>query len=272
MMMTARSVGDMLRDWRQRRRLSQLALAVEANVSTRHLSFVESGRSTPSREMLLHLAEHLEIPLRERNRLLLAAGYAPGFEERPLGAPELRAAQQAIAQVLDGHEPFPALAIDGQWNLVSANRAVAPLLVGCAPELLAGKINVLRLSLHPKGIAPRIENLAEWRAHLLARLTRAIELTADSQLAELLEELRAYPERPGGRDAGGLGRARAAHSDIVVPLRIQTEHGSLSFISTTTVFGSPLEVSLSELAIEAFFPADAATADALRRGAGAARS
>ena len=258
-MPTARPVGDILRDWRQRRRLSQLTLALEANVSTRHLSFVESGRSTPSREMLLNLCEHLEIPLRERNRMLLAAGYAPGYEERSLTAPELRAAQQAVELVLSGHEPFPAVAIDQQWNLVSANRAVAPLLAGCAPELLAGTINVLRLSMHPRGLAPRILNLADWRDHLIVRLKRAIELTADPELKKLLEEIEAYPVPEVRRKA-----APVDHTEIVIPLRLQSERGVLSFISTTTVFGSPLEVSLSELAIEAFFPADASTAEVLR--------
>ena len=261
-MPSARPVGDMLRDWRQRRRLSQLALSIEANVSTRHLSYVESGRSTPSREMLLHLAEHLEIPLRERNRMLLAAGYAPGYEERALGAPELRAAQQAVELVLGGHEPFPALAIDQQWNLISANRAVAPLLAGCAAELLSGTINVLRLSMHPRGLAPRILNLAEWREHLFARLHRAIELTADRELVKLREELKGYPVPEARRKP-----APVEPTAIVVPLRLQSERGVLSFISTTTVFGGPLEVSLSELAIEAFFPADASTAAALRSSA-----
>jgi transcriptional regulator with XRE-family HTH domain len=258
-MNTARPVGELLRDWRQRRRLSQLALAVTANVSTRHLSFVESGRSAPSREMILHLCEHLEVPLRERNRLLLAAGYAPGYEERALADPELRAAQQAITAVLDGHDPYPAIAIDRNWNLVAANRAVAPLLSGCAPELLAGTINVLRLSLHPKGLAPNIDNLAQWRSHLLQRVVRGIELSADPGLVALHEELLSYPVPETGTSV----RSEPMHA-IVIPMRLRTPGGMLSFISTTTVFGSPLEVSLSELAIEAFYPADVETAAALR--------
>ena len=261
-MMTARPVGELLRDWRQRRRLSQLALASEANVSTRHLSFVESGRSTPSRDMLMHLAEHLDIPLRERNRLLLAAGYAPGYEERELADPELRAAREAMAAVLDGHDPYPAIAIDRHWNLVQANRAVAPLLVGCAPELLAGPINVLRLSLHPQGLAPRIENLAQWRGHLLQRVTRAIELSADPELIALHQELVSYPEPHDSKQAR---RGSKPLHEIVIPLRLRTPQGTLSFISTTTVFGSPLEINLSELAIEAFYPANPDTARALRR-------
>lgn len=261
-MTTTRPVGEMLRDWRQRRRMSQLALAVEANVSTRHLSFVESGRSAPSREMILHLAEHLDIPLRERNRLLLAAGFAPGYEERSLNDPELHAAQQAMSAVLDAHDPYPALAIDRRWTLIAANRAVAPLIADCAPELLSGTINVLRLSLHPKGLAARIDNYAQWRSHLLQRVSRGIELSADPELIALHEELQSYPEPEHA------SRAPVRHEpmhEIVLPMRLRTPLGVLSFISTTTVFGSPLEVTLSELAIEAFYPADAATAEALRR-------
>jgi transcriptional regulator with XRE-family HTH domain len=261
-MTTARPVGELLRDWRQRRRMSQLALAVEANVSTRHLSFVESGRSAPSREMILHLSEYLDIPLRERNRLLLAAGFAPGYEERALGDPELRAAQQAMSAVLDGHDPYPAIAIDRRWTLVAANRAVAPLLADCAPELLTGTINVLRLSLHPNGLAPRIDNYAQWRSHLLQRVARGIELSADPELIALHEELLGYPAPP--QATSSIVRPEPMH-EIVIPMRLRSPLGLLSFISTTTVFGSPLEVSLSELAIEAFYPADAATAEALRR-------
>lgn len=258
-MLSARPVGELLRGWRQHRRLSQLALALNAGVSTRHLSFVESGRSTPSRDMVLHLAEELDVPLRERNRLLLAAGYAPAYEERALDDPALRAARQAVTLVLDGHAPYPALAIDRRWNLIAANAAVGPLITGAAPELLEPPVNVLRLSLHPGGLAPRIENLGQWRAHLLARLARAADLSGEPALAELLTELRSYPAPDGAHDKPGLER------EIVVPLRVRSELGVLSFISTTTVFGSPLEVSLSELAIEAFFPADAATAQALSR-------
>jgi len=261
-MTTARPVGELLRDWRQRRRMSQLALAVEANVSTRHLSFMESGRSAPSREMILHLSEYLDIPLRERNRLLLAAGFAPGYEERALSDPDLRAAHEAMSAVLDGHDPYPAIAIDRRWTLVAANRAVAPLLADCAPELLTGTINVLRLSLHPKGLAPRIDNYAQWRGHLLQRVARGIELSADPELIALHEELLGYPAPP--QATSSVVRPEPMH-EIVIPMRLRSPLGLLNFISTTTVFGSPLEVSLSELAIEAFYPADAATAEALRR-------
>jgi transcriptional regulator with XRE-family HTH domain len=262
-------VGALLREWRQRRRMSQLDLACEADISAKHLSFLETGRSVPSREMLLHLAEQLEIPLRERNMLLVAAGYAPVFPERSLDDPALRAARQAIDLVLAGHEPFPALAIDRHWTLVASNRAVAPLLGSVAADLLQPPVNVLRLSLHPEGLAPRIANLAEWRAHLLARLRHQIDLTADPLLAELLEELRGYPAR---NTRGSTPATAHAHAEIAVPFQIVIPAGRLAFFSTTMVFGTPVDVTLSELAVEAFFPADAATAEALRHlgSAGAA--
>lgn len=249
-------VGEQLRAWRQRRRLSQLDLACEAGISTRHLSFVETGRARPGRDMLLHLAERLEVPLRARNGLLLAAGYAPFLAERPLEDPALAAARAAVTQVLKGHEPNPALALDRHWTLLEANAAVAPLLAGVAPALLQPPVNVLRLSLHPEGLAPRIANLAEWRGHLLERLRRQAEATADPVLAALLEELSAYP--------GPAAAPSAETESVVVPLRLRREAGELSFISTTTLFGTPRDVTLSELAIESFFPADAATAAALR--------
>jgi transcriptional regulator with XRE-family HTH domain len=252
-------VGDLLREWRQRRRLSQLDFAGEAEISTRHLSFIETGRAQPSRDMILRLSERLGIPLRERNLLLVAAGFAPVFAERKLDDPALYAARKAIELVLKGHEPYPALAIDRHWTLVQSNAAVAPLLAGIRASLLAPPVNVLRLSLHPEGLAPRIENFAEWRAHLLERLRRQIELSADPKLIELLEELRGYPAfRSRHRGATDYG-------SVVVPLQLKTENGVLSFFSATTVFGTPVDVTLSELAIEAFFPADADTANALRR-------
>jgi len=258
-MNAGRPVGTLLRDWRERRRLSQLALATLAEVSTRHLSFVESGRSSPSRELLLHLAEQLEVPLRERNRLLLAAGYAPAFAERALTDEGMLAAREAVRLVLDGHEPYPALAIDSHWNVQAANRCVAPLLVGVLPHLMTPKLNVLRVSLHPEGLAPRILNLARWRAHLLGRLARDLELRADPALHALMLELQRYPSPKLNEPTRPYEQG-----DIVVPLQLRTEAGVLSLISTTTVFGSPLEVSLSELAIEAFFPADNTTARLLK--------
>jgi transcriptional regulator with XRE-family HTH domain len=253
-------VGTLLRDWRQRRRLSQLDLAVEADVSTRHLSYVETGRSLPSREMVLRLAERLEVPLRERNRLLTAAGYAPMFSERRLDDPALKAAREAVELVLRGHEPYPALAVDRHWTLVSYNRAVPHILVGLAPELLAPPVNVLRLSLHPGGLAPRILNLPQWRQHIFARLAQQIASSADAGLVALREELLALPA-PAGENLPSSGEA----ASVVVPLQLASPMGPLSFISTTTVFGTPIDVTLSELALETFFPADAATAQALRR-------
>ena len=255
-------VGNLLRKWRERRRLSQLDLACEAEISTRHLSFLETGRSLPSREMVLRLAEQLEVPLRERNVLLIAAGYAPAFPERPLDDPALQAARKAVDLVLAGHEPYPALAIDRHWTLIASNNAVPPLLAGVEPSLLQPPVNVLRLSLHPAGLAPRIANLAEWRSHLLARLRRQIEASADPVLEELLNEFCGYPM------SGDAGTATPPtgeeYAGVIVPFRLVTEQGILSFISATTIFGTPVDITLSELAIESFFPADATTATILR--------
>ena len=253
------SVGGLIREWRQRRRLSQLDFAVEAEISSKHLSFLETGRSQPSREMLLHLAELLEVPLRERNAMLIAAGFAPIFSERPLTDPALQRARSAIEQVLKGHEPYPALAIDRHWTLVASNAAVNPFLEGVDEALLKPPLNVLRLSLHPNGLAPRIVNLAEWRAHLFARLKRQIDVSADRVLMALADELMKYPApKSTGREP------RFDTTSVVVPLQVATGGAVLSFISTTTVFGTPIDVTLSELAIEAFFPADDATAAILR--------
>ena len=258
MTQAAASIGDHLREWRQRRRLSQMDLALDAEISTRHLSFLETGRARPSRDMVLRLAERLEVPLRERNVLLVAAGFAPVFSERRLDDPALAPARAAVDLVLKGHEPYPAVAIDRRWTLIASNAAVPPLLAGVDPDLLEPPVNVLRLSLHPNGLAPRIENLAEWRAHLLARLRHQIELTADALLVELMNDLRALPGSrevvPSGPDYGG----------VVVPMRLKTPVGTLQLFSTTTVFGTPVDVTLSELAIEAFYPADAGTGAALR--------
>ncbi|MDC7742003.1 helix-turn-helix domain-containing protein [Rhizobium binxianense] len=256
---TARSVGDHLREWRQRRRMSQLDLALEADISQRHLSFIESGRSTPSRDMLLHLAERLGVPLRDRNPLLLAAGFAPVFAERRLDDPALEPARRAIDRVLKGHEPFPAIAIDRHWTLVAVNAAIAPLLEAVAdPSLLEPPVNVLRLSLHPQGLAPHIINLSEWRAHLLDRLRQQISVSGDPVLDKLLKELLSYPAPEATTEQ---------HIDlagIAVPLQLSTRAGLLSFISTTTVFGTPVDITLSELAIETLFPADEETAAILR--------
>jgi transcriptional regulator with XRE-family HTH domain len=257
----APAVGALLREWRERRRLSQLSLALDANISTRHLSFVETGRAKPSREMVLNLAEQLEVPLRARNVLLLSAGYAPAYPERKLDDPALAGARRAIDLVLAGHEPWPALVVDRHWHVVAANSAVAPLLAEVSPELKAGPVNVLRLSLHPAGLAPRIANLAQWRAHLLHNLRAQIEATADPVLAALEAEFLAYPVvDPGEAEGDDLG-------GVAVPLRLRTEGGVLSFISTTTVFGTPRDVTLAELALETLLPADEATARAFSRPA-----
>ena len=254
-------LGVLLRDWRQRRRMSQLDLALEAGVSARHLSFLETGRSKPSREMVLHLAEELEVPLRERNRMLLAAGFAPAFDERPLEDPELEPVRRAVAQVLTGIEPFPAAVIDRWWNLVASNRQIGVFLEGVAPELLEPPANVLRVSLHPDGMAPRIVNLAEWRAHLLGRLRREIAATGDERLAQLLEEVSAYPA-----PAAATAPQVPPHGAIAVPLRIRGGGGEeLTFISTVATFGTAVDVTVAELSIEAFFPADATTATALQK-------
>src|SRR6266581_8285424 len=192
-MLTKMHAGDLLREWRQRRRLSQLDLAIAANVSARHLSFVETGRSKPTSEMILHLAEYLDVPLRDRNALLLAGGFAPAYPERGLAEPELQAVRNALKRVLDGHEPYPAAVVNRWWELVDANAGIALFTAGVSPELLTPPVNVLRLSLHPSGLAPRIANLPEWRAHLLERLRKQIEVSADPVLVALLEELRALP-------------------------------------------------------------------------------
>ncbi|MBX7201342.1 MAG: helix-turn-helix transcriptional regulator [Rhodospirillaceae bacterium] len=256
-----RSIGDCLREWRGRRRMSQLDLAGEAGISARHLSFVETGRAQPSREMVLTLAETLEVPLRERNAMLLAAGFAPLFGERNLADPALAPAREAIDLVLAGHEPYPALAVDRRWTLIAHNRAVLPLLEGVAPALMQPPLNVLRLSLHPEGVGPRIVNYVEWRAHVMARLKRDLDLTADAAIATLIDELRAYPVPAHAR-----GQRESEHGapGMVVPLRISSPAGELSFISTITVFGTPIDVTLSEIAIESFFPADARTGEVLR--------
>ena len=250
-------VGDHLREWRQRRHLSQLDLAVDAEISARHLSFVETGRAAPSREMVLKLAERLDVPLRERNVLLVAAGYAPAFPQRTLDDPALKAARQAIDLVLKAHEPNPALAVDRHWNLVSANRMVAPLLEGVPQRLLGQPFNVLRLSFHPEGLAPHTVNLAEWCAHLLERLHRQCEATADPELLKLYEDLKAFPIP--------ARRAPLPTDNVAIPFKMRHEGDVLSFFSTTMVFGTPVDITLSELALETFFPADDFTAERMRK-------
>lgn len=260
-MVGARVLGEHLRVWRQRRRMSQLDLALEAEISTRHLSFLETGRARPSRDMVLNLAERLDVPLRERNVLLLAAGFAPAFSECDLDEPALGPVRAAIDALLAGHEPHPALAVDRHWTMLAANRAVGVLLDGVAPALLTAPVNVLRLSLHPDGLAPRLLNHGEWRDHVLGRLRHQHRTTADAALEALLEELGRYPAP--SREP----QTSPAPEDLspVVPLRLSTRHGELTLLSTTTVFGTPRDVTLSEIAIESFFPVDQATAMLMRR-------
>lgn len=247
------TVGSLLREWRSRRRLSQLELALEANVSTRHLSFVETGRAQPSRDMVVLLAERLDVPLRETNQLLLAAGYAPAYPDNGTADSAVRA---ALRHVLAGYEPYPALVVDRHWEMLDANAGVSLLLEGIDPEQLAPPVNALRLALHPDGLAPRILNLGEWRAHLISRLKRQVATTHDPQLATLLDELRSYP---------GEEVELHAPDGIIVPLRIEHEGGELRFMSIVTTFGTPLDASLQDLSVEAFLPADEETSERLSK-------
>ena len=253
-------IATLLREWRERRRMSQLDLALGAGVSARHMSFVETGRSRPSAEMVMQLAEYLDVPLRDRNALLLAAGYAPAFAQRDLADPEMGPLRDAIARVLRGHEPYPAVVVDRHWGLVAGNAAVPLLTAGVAEHLLEPPVNVLRLSLHPEGLAPRITNLGEWRAHLLDRLGRQAVASGDPALFALHEELAGYPGGGGGHSVD------LEAGEIAVPLRIRAGDGGpeLSFLSTATTFGTAIDVTVSELSVESFFPADEATVRALR--------
>jgi transcriptional regulator with XRE-family HTH domain len=244
-----------LREWRERRRISQLDLSIQAEISARHLSFVETGRSRPTSGMILRLSEQLDVPLRERNALLLAGGYAPAYPEHSLDEPELTRLRAALRQILTGHEPYPALVVNRWWEMLDRNAAVAVLIEGCDPALLTPPVNALRLSLHPDGMASRIANLAEWRAHILERLHRQVQATHDSRLAELHAELSSYP--------GGMAE-RPGLTDVVVPLRLRQGSRELAFFSMTAVVGAPLDVTVAEVAIESFYPADAETAEALQ--------
>jgi transcriptional regulator with XRE-family HTH domain len=254
------TVGTLLRDWRQRRRLSQLDLSNEAAVSARHLSFVETGRSRPSRELVLHLAEHLEVPLRERNALLLAAGYSPNFPETPLDASEMQPVREALGKILAGHEPFPAVVVDRRWDLVALNVAATGVLAaGVDPGLLAPPANALRISLHPDGLAPRIENLAQWSAHVLERLQRQAATSGDPDLQALHDELAALPGV-----ATATGGPSSTADRLFTPLVLRRPDGPpLRFFSTVATFGTALDITIAELSIESFFPADAETAAAL---------
>lgn len=258
-------VGPLLRDWRQRRRLTQLELGLVAGVSARHLSFVEAGRSKPGREMLLRVADQLEIPFRERNQLLLAAGHAPAFPERPLHDPTLAPVREALGRILAAHEPYPAVVFDRAWNLVAANAAMSALTasVEVDPALLEPPINILRIGLHPRGLAPLIVNFAEWRAHFLERLAHQIAMTGDGRLRTLMEEVAAYPA-----PEGESGVAANGGGEIFGPLKLRAPTGGeWSFFGMFASFDTPFEVTTSELAIELLFPTDRATAEALKKGA-----
>jgi transcriptional regulator with XRE-family HTH domain len=248
---TTTHAGQLLRTWRQRRRMTQLELSLRAHVSARHLSFVETGRSAPSREMLLHLAEQLEVPLRERNTLLVAAGYAPTYGEHDLDSPRMQPVRHAIDRLLASHEPYPAVVVNRWWDLVAANATIAVLMDGVAEHLLAPPVNVLRASLHPDGLAPRIRNLAQWRAHLLTRLRHDVERTGDPRLAALLEELTGLSK--------GSSDDTFGYDGVAVPLRVTTPRGTLNFLSTVATFGTAVDVTLADLSIESFFPADEQT-------------
>lgn len=259
------TIGPLLKEWRQRRRLSQLDLALEAEISQRHLSFVESGRARPSREMVLRIAERLTVPLRARNALLVAAGHAPEYAERGIEDPALAPAMEAVRMILSGHEPWPALAVDRHWNLLAGNRIAMRLMEGVDAALLTPPVNVVRLSLHPGGLAPRIANLRAWKTHLMDRLKRDADASADPGLEALLAEIARYPGGP----AAAPSAAERERGLIATPLRLRMPGGELAFISTTTVFGTATDVTLAELTLETFFPADGDTAAALRAMAAA---
>lgn len=265
-------VGPLLRGWREQRRLSQLELALRADSSARHISFVETGRSRPSEEMVLRLAEHLEVPVRERNALLLAAGYAPRYAESPLDAPRLETLRAGIERLLQGYEPFPALVVDGSYTVVAANRGIGLLLDGLPEHLLTPPLNAMRITLHPEGLAPRIRNLREWRGHLLGQMERQIALVRSESLRALYEEVAAYPLPPGADeepvpDGSGHGSGpgpEEVYPYFALPLRIEHDGRVLSFVSSISTFNTPLDVTVAELAIETFLPADPATVAYLR--------
>ncbi|MFJ5049919.1 helix-turn-helix domain-containing protein [Streptomyces sp. NPDC088719] len=267
-------VGPLLRDWREQRRISQLELALRADSSARHISFIETGRSRPSEDMILRLAEQLDVPVRERNALLVVAGYAPRYAQTPLDDPAMASLREGLDRLLAAYEPYPALVVDGIYGVVAANRGIALLLEGVPEKLLAPPVNAMRLTLHPEGLAPRIVNLPEWRADLLAQMDRQIALVRSPELRVLYDEVAAYPvparaadadraDRAGGTvrrsgAAGGRGRERSAA--FALPMLL--EHGGrvLSFVSSIATFNTPMDVTVAELAIETFLPADRETA------------
>ncbi|WP_369363233.1 helix-turn-helix domain-containing protein [Streptomyces sp. CG4] len=259
-----KGVGPLLRAWRERRRVSQLELALRADSSARHISFIETGRSRPSEEMVLRLAEHLEVPVRERNSLLLAAGYAPHYPETPLDDPALDALRDGMERLIQGYEPYPALVVDAGYTVVAANRGITMLLDGVPEKLMAPAPNAMRLTLHPEGMAPRIRNLREWRGHLLAQMDRQIALQRSDQLRALYEEVAAYPVPEDAQDDAPAEPV----AYFALPLRIEHEGRILSFVSSISTFNTPMDVTVAELAIETFLPADPATAKYLHTLAG----
>lgn len=256
----ATTFGALLRSWRQRRRQSQMDLSLAADVSTRHISFLENGRASPSREMVLVLAEHLDIPLRERNQLLHAAGFAPVYEQSSMDDEQMGPVRDAVRQILDGHQPYPAVAVDRWWNVIEMNSAAAVLATGADPALLGPPINVYRVGLHPNGLAPLVINFEDFANDLLRQLRRDVERSADPTLAELLDEVSSYP------NVRAVGSApRPGPASVVMPVRLRHPIGELSMFTTIATFGTPVDVTVAEMAIETFFPADAETARRLQR-------
>ncbi|MFZ3567171.1 helix-turn-helix domain-containing protein [Streptomyces sp. BH097] len=258
-------VGALLRGWRERRRVSQLELALRAESSARHISFVETGRSRPSEDFVLRLAEHLDVPMRERNALLLAAGYAPRFKETPLDDPALGVLREGLDTLLRGYEPYPAFIVDATFNVIAANGGIALLMSSAPAHLLTEPLNAMRLTLHPEGLAPRIRNLREWRGHLLAQLEQQIALTRSQPLRELYEEVAAYPLPPG---ADVAEPAAPVLPYFALPMVIEHEGQVLSFVSSISTFNTPLDVTVAELAVETLLPADPATAKYLHSARG----
>ncbi len=253
--------GDLLRDWRRRRRLSQLDLACDAEISTKYLSALETGHAAPSRETVLLLADRMNITIRERNVLLAAAGFVPLYRERRLSDPAMAGARQGLDAILTGHEPNPAVALDQRWMIVASNKAMDHLIAGVDPLLLRPPLNFLRLMLHPAGLAPRIINLRDWREHTMSRLRRQIEIAGDMVVNDLLEEIRDYPLPRGAPPPPRT----TPHEEVAVPFRLVTIDGELSFVTTTTVFAAPTDVTLSEIMIDAFFPIDPGTVEIMRK-------
>ncbi|MFF1705985.1 helix-turn-helix domain-containing protein [Streptomyces sp. NPDC058252] len=257
-----KGVGPLLRGWREQRRVSQLELALRAGSSARHISFIETGRSRPSEEMVLRLAEHLDVPVRERNALLLAAGYAPHYPETPLDDPSMDALREGMERLIQGYEPYPALVVDATYNVLAANRGIAMLLDGIPEKLLVPPLNAMRLTLHPEGLAPRIRNLRVWRDHLLAQMDRQIALRRSEPLRALYEEVAAFPVPDP--DPAGDDEPFAPVAYFALPMQIEHEGRVLSFISSISTFNTPMDVTVAELAIETFLPADPATVKYLR--------